>query len=67
MNFSIGDAPGLFFIVPLLWAAFWLYLAFRFLRAFERGVHAHERIADAMTRTPPGMAGPPPVGRAVRS
>jgi len=27
-----------------------LYLLVRFLRAFERGVDAHERIADALTR-----------------
>lgn len=55
MNFS--NLQGGFLIIPMLWTAFWafvwLYLALRFLKAFERGVQAHERLADAMVRVPP--------------
>lgn len=47
--------------IPILWAALWsfvwLYVAWRFLKAFERGIQAHERLADAMMRVPPVLAG----------
>jgi hypothetical protein len=57
MNFGMIGGP---FLLILLWLAGWIfgiYLALRLLRAIERGVAAHERIADALgrsTREPPG-------------
>lgn len=49
MNF-LGYGASVF--MTLLTVAVWLvplYLIVRFLRAFERGVDAHARIADALT------------------
>jgi sensor c-di-GMP phosphodiesterase-like protein len=55
MNFGFGAFPAfLFFLMPV---ALWLvgfYLVLRFLRAFERAVSAHERIADALSRRSTG-------------
>jgi hypothetical protein len=52
MNF--GNMQGAFMMLPMLWAIVWalvwLYLALRFLRAFERLVGAHERLANATSR-----------------
>ncbi len=45
MNFNLVGAPGLLLLLPLLWWGIVLYLALRFLRAFERGVRAHEDVA----------------------
>lgn len=48
MNLSFNDAPGLVFLIPIISWAVSLYFIIRFLRAFERGVRAHERIADSL-------------------
>ena len=50
MNFGLSAAPALLFLLPVVVWLVALYLLIRFLRAFERGVYAHERIADALTR-----------------
>jgi hypothetical protein len=50
MNFGIGSAPVLLLLLPVVVWLVVLYLLVRFLRAFERGVDAHERIADVLTR-----------------
>ena len=50
MNFGMGGMP---FLIILLWLGGWIlgfYIIFRLLRAIERGVDAHERIADALAR-----------------
>lgn len=49
MNLSFDGAPGLMFLIPLISWAVSLYFILRFLRAFERGVRAHERIADSLS------------------
>ena len=48
MNWLFNGAPGLMFLIPIISWAVSLYFIVRFLRAFERGVRAHERIADAL-------------------
>lgn len=48
MNWSFNGAPGLMFLIPLISWAVSLYFILRFLRALERGVRAHERIADSL-------------------
>jgi len=48
MNWSFNGAPGLMFLIPIISWAVSLYFIIRFLRAFERGVRAHERIADSL-------------------
>jgi len=50
MNFGFGSASALVFLLPVVVWLVALYLLIRFLRAFERGVYAHERIADALTK-----------------
>ena len=40
----------LVFLLPIAAWCVTLYLILRFLRAFERGVYAHERIANAIVR-----------------
>jgi hypothetical protein len=52
MNLSFDGAPGLMFLVPIIAWAVSLYFIVRFLRAFERGVRAHERIADSLASSP---------------
>jgi hypothetical protein len=55
MNFGFNAAPAaLVLLLPVVVWLVALYLLVRFLRAFERAVYAHERIADALTRQPPG-------------
>lgn len=49
MNFSFNGAPGLMVLIPLISWAVSIYFILRFLRAFERGVRAHERIADSLS------------------
>ena len=49
MSWSFNGAPGLMFLVPLISWIVSLYFILRFLRAFERGVRAHERIADELS------------------
>jgi hypothetical protein len=48
MNWSFNGAPGFMFLIPLNSWAVSLNFIIRFLRAFERGVRAHERIADSL-------------------
>ena len=50
MNIGFGGASALVFLLPVVVWLVALYLLIRFLRAFERGVDAHERIADALAR-----------------
>jgi len=50
MNFGLGSAPALLLLLPVVVWLVVLYLLVRFLHAFERGVSAHERIADALTK-----------------
>ena len=50
MNFGFSGAPLLLLLLPVVVWLVVLYLLVRFLRAFERGVYAHERIADALTK-----------------
>ena len=45
MNLTFADAPGLLLLLPLVWWGIVIYFVLRFLRAFERGVGAHEDIA----------------------
>ena len=50
MNFAMNGFP---FLLMLLWLGAWVlgfYIIYRLVRAIERGVDAHERIADAMER-----------------
>ena len=56
MNWAFGGAPSLMLLIPLISWAVSIYFILRFLRAFERGVRAHERIADALA-SPPGSQG----------
>jgi hypothetical protein len=42
MNVNFVDAPGLLLLLPLVWWGVVIYFIVRFLRAFERGVQAHE-------------------------
>jgi hypothetical protein len=57
MNFVLNGAPMLMLVVPVVVWLVALYLILRFLRAFERGIYAHERIADALTKSPRGPQG----------
>ena len=52
MNLSLNGASGIMLLIPVIVWLIWLYIVVRFLRAFERGVHAHERIADALSGSP---------------
>jgi hypothetical protein len=54
MNFSLNGGSGFMFLIPVIVWLIWLYFIVRFLRAFERGVQAHERIANALSS--PGTA-----------
>lgn len=50
-------------LLPLVWFGIVIYFVLRFLRAFERGVDAHERIArelGRLGREPERERGPPP-------
>jgi hypothetical protein len=38
-------------LIPIIVWLVALYLIVRFLRAFERGVYAHERIADSLAKS----------------
>jgi hypothetical protein len=49
MNFSLNSASGIMLLIPVAVWLIWLYIVIRFLRAFERGVRSHERIADALS------------------
>ena len=56
MNFGMPGLPFLPFLLMLVWLGVWIlgiYLVVRFLRAIERGVDAHERIAHALERRNP--------------
>lgn len=50
MNFPLASAAPFLFFIPVIGWVVSLYLILRFLRAFERGVHALERIADDRRR-----------------
>lgn len=52
MNFGLNGWPTLFMIVPVVVWLIWIYFIVRFLRAFEAGVRAHERVADALANRP---------------
>ncbi|HTE45251.1 MAG TPA: hypothetical protein VK636_08430 [Gemmatimonadaceae bacterium] len=51
MNFSINDWPPFMLFIPIIAWLVSLYLILRFLRAFERGVDAHERIANTLAKS----------------
>lgn len=53
MNLSFNDGPGVLLLIPVISWVVTLYFILRFLRAFERGVQAHERIADALSSSVP--------------
>jgi hypothetical protein len=53
MNSSFPAASGLMVLIPVIVWLIWLYIVVRFLRAFERGVRAHERLADAIVSSAP--------------
>ena len=57
MNFSLNGASGIMLLIPVVVWLIWLYIVLRFLRAFERGVQAHERIAGALASSPQGRHG----------
>ena len=57
MNFSFNGAPGVMLLIPVITWLIWLYIIVRFLLAFERGVGAHERIADAVASPSPAARG----------
>lgn len=53
--------PGFFppwgmLLVPIFFWLVSLYLILRFLRAFERGVRAHEPIADSLAKSSRGAS-----------
>ena len=50
MNFAMNGAPFLFILFSFGGWILGIYIVFRLLRAIERGVEAHERIADALAR-----------------
>ncbi len=50
MNFGNGGMFGFFWLLPLLYIALVIYFVLRLLRAIERGVDAHERIAQELAR-----------------
>jgi uncharacterized membrane protein len=54
MNFAMPGTYGLFFLLPLLYILLLVYFVLRFLHAMERGVAAHERIADELGRLSTG-------------
>jgi hypothetical protein len=56
MNFVLNGVPYLAVLLPVTVWLVTLYLVLRFLRAFERGVYAHERIADALNQSLRGPA-----------
>ena len=62
MNFGFSGAPLLLLLVPVIVWGVAFYLAVRFLQAFERGVYAHERIADALSKSFGGPRGQPSMG-----
>lgn len=51
MNIGFNGAPMLLLLVPVIVWLVAFYLVLRFLRAFERGVYAHERIADSLSKS----------------
>jgi hypothetical protein len=53
MNVGLNGWPALFMVAPVVVWIIWIYLIVRFLRAFEAGVRAHERVADALANRPP--------------
>jgi hypothetical protein len=53
MNLSFNGAPSFLFLIPVISWLVTLYLILRFLRAFERGVRSHERIAEALSSSVP--------------
>jgi hypothetical protein len=61
MNFGINGAPMLFLLVPVIVWLVAFYLVLRFLRAFERGVYAHERIAETLSKSLAGPRAQPPM------
>jgi len=60
MNFSLNGASGIMLLIPVVVWLIWLYIVIRFLRAFERGVQAHERIAAALLSSPEAGRGSSP-------
>ena len=54
MNFAMPGTYGLFILLPLLYVLLVIYFVLRFLHAMERGVAAHERIADELARLSAG-------------
>ena len=54
MNFSTNMGMPfplpLLLLAPFLFYGVGLYVLFRFLRTFEQGVQAHQRIADALQK-----------------
>lgn len=54
MNFNVDGLPfalPFLMLVPFAFYVALLYLIFRLLKAFESGVRAHERIADALGKS----------------
>ena len=51
MNFNFPASIGMFYLLPVLYIAVVVYFVLRFLRAIERGVAAHERIAQHLTHS----------------
>ena len=51
MNFALNDGSMILLLIPVAVWLVALYLILRFLRAFERGVYAHERIADSLAKS----------------
>ena len=53
MDSLFGAWQTMIWVAPVVVWLIWLYLIVRFLRAFEAGVRAHERVADALTNRSP--------------
>ena len=54
MNVSLGGGTVLVLLIPIVLWFVAFYMIVRFLRAFERATAAHERIADALTKSVAG-------------
>jgi len=50
MNFHVNGGAVWVLLLPLVNLALLIYFVLRFLHAMERGVAAHERIADELGR-----------------
>ncbi len=54
MNFHVNGGGLWVLFFPLVYIALVIYFVLRFLHAMERGVAAHERIADELGRLQAG-------------